>query len=33
MPADTLEGYTTALRTHPFTFDGRLFGRHLPNGA
>jgi flavorubredoxin len=33
MPADTLQGYTTALRTQPFTFDGRLFGRHLPNGA
>jgi flavorubredoxin len=33
MPADTLQGYMTALRTQPFTFDGRLFGRHLPNGA
>ena len=33
MPADTLQGYTTALRTQPFTFDGRLFGRRLPNGA
>jgi len=33
LPADTLQGYTAALRTQPFTFDGRLFGRHLPNGA
>jgi hypothetical protein len=32
MPADTLKGYMTALRTQPFTFDSRLFGRHLPNG-
>src|SRR5258708_3568363 len=31
MPADTLQGYMTALMTPPFTFDGRLFGRHLPN--
>jgi flavorubredoxin len=33
MPADTLPGYMAALRTQPFTFDGRLLGRHLPNGA
>ena len=33
LPADTLQGYTTALRAQPFTFDGRLFGRHLPEGA
>jgi hypothetical protein len=33
LPADTLQGYTTALKSLPFTFDGRLFGRHLPDSA
>jgi hypothetical protein len=33
LTADALPGYTAALRTLPFTFDGRLFGRQLPNGA
>jgi flavorubredoxin len=33
LTADALPGYTTALRTPPFTFDGRLFGRQLPDGA
>jgi flavorubredoxin len=33
MPADALQGYMTALRTQPFTFDGRLLGRDLPNGV
>jgi hypothetical protein len=32
MPADTLQGYMTALRTQPFTFDGRLFGGIFPTG-
>jgi hypothetical protein len=30
--ADTLKGYTAALRTQPFTFDGQLLGRQLPDG-
>jgi hypothetical protein len=30
--ADTLPGYTAALRTLPFTFDGKIFGRQLPDG-
>ena len=29
--ADTLPGYTAALRTLPFTFDGKIFGRQLPD--
>ena len=33
LPADVLQGYTAALKSLPFTFDGRLFGRHLPDGA
>ena len=33
LSADALPGYTMALRTLPFTFDGRLFGRQLPDGA
>jgi hypothetical protein len=33
MSANTLQGYVTALKTPPFTFDGRLLGWHLPNGA
>ena len=33
LPANALQGYTAALRSLPFTFDGRLFGRHLPDGA
>ena len=33
MSADTLKGYTTALTTQPFAFDGRIFGRNLPDGA
>src|SRR5262249_48845858 len=33
LTADALPGYTTALRTLPFIFDGRLFGRQLPDGA
>ncbi len=33
LPADALQGYMTALRTQPFTFDGQLFGRPIPNGA
>jgi hypothetical protein len=28
-----LPGYTAALRSLPFTFDGRLFGRQLPDGT
>ncbi len=32
LTADALPGYTIALRTLPFTFDGRLFGRQLPDG-
>jgi hypothetical protein len=30
--ADTLAGYTAALRTLPLTFDGKIFGRQLPDG-
>jgi hypothetical protein len=33
LPADVLPGYTAALRSLPFTFDGRLFGRQLPDGT
>jgi flavorubredoxin len=33
LDADTLQGYTTGLRTRPCTFDGRIFGRRLPDGA
>ena len=33
LPADALQGYTTALKSLPFTFDGRLFGRQVPDGA
>ena len=33
LSTDALPGYTMALRTLPFTFDGRLFGRQLPAGA
>jgi hypothetical protein len=33
LTADVLAGYTAALRTLAFTFDGRLFGRQLPDGA
>ena len=30
LPAETLRAYTAALRSHPFAYDGRLFGRMLP---
>jgi hypothetical protein len=33
LPADVLTGYRAALRNLPFTFDGRLLGRQLPQGA
>ena len=33
LPADALQSYMMALKTQPFTFDGRLFGRHLPQEA
>jgi len=33
LPADVLPGYIAALRTLPFAFDGRLFGRQLPGGV
>ena len=33
VPADVLPGYTAALRSLPFTFDGRIFGRRLPDGT
>ncbi|MBV9636309.1 MAG: hypothetical protein JOZ40_16940 [Methylobacteriaceae bacterium] len=33
LPADALRDYTAAFRNLPFTFDGRLFGRHLPDGT
>jgi len=33
LPADGLPGYTAALRSRPFTFDGRPFGRQLPDGT
>jgi flavorubredoxin len=29
LPRDTLPAYVAALRTQPFAFDGRLFGREL----
>ena len=31
LPGEMLSRYIGALRTQPFTFDGRLFGRHLPD--
>jgi len=30
LPSDILPGYVHALRTEPFVFDGRIFGRALP---
>lgn len=30
LPRDTLPPYATALRTQPFAYDGRIFGRALP---
>jgi hypothetical protein len=33
LPAEALQGYTVALRSVPFTFDGRIFGRQVPDGA
>jgi flavorubredoxin len=30
VPAEALPGYVAALREEPFAFDGRLFGRALP---
>lgn len=30
LASDTLPGYVRALRTEPFAFDGRIFGRTLP---
>jgi hypothetical protein len=32
MTGETLAHYIAALRTQPFTYDGRLFGRMLPVG-
>jgi hypothetical protein len=31
--SETLPRYLSALRSQPFTFDGRLFGRQLPEWA
>ena len=31
VPAAVLPNYTAALREEPFAFDGRLFGRPLPD--
>jgi hypothetical protein len=33
LPANVLPGYAAVLRSLPFTFDGRLFGRQLPDGT
>ena len=30
LPSEVLPGYADALRTEPFVFDGRIFGRALP---
>ena len=31
MTGDTLAGYIAALRTHPFTYEGKVLGRMLPS--